>query len=114
MTESQTAAPFFVIATKTSGKERHGCRVKGGAPCHRYGLGLGNKNLQHEQLQKWMFDWHTKLKSRLEAEIASLKKEEEKKSNKTPAFKVVCDSYTFSQLKGPRKNTSTSALSCPS
>ncbi len=43
-------------------------------------LGLGNKNLQQEQLQKWMFDWHNKLKDRLEAEIEVLKEEEANRS----------------------------------
>lgn len=32
-------------------------------------LGLGNRELHHADLQKWMWDWHQKLKTRLEAEI---------------------------------------------
>ncbi|KLO16665.1 DNA/RNA polymerase [Schizopora paradoxa] len=49
-------------------------------------LGLGNKNLQHEQLQKWMFDWHNKLKSRIEVEIEVLKKEEDAKPRNSEKY----------------------------
>ncbi|KAG1902934.1 uncharacterized protein F5891DRAFT_1276856 [Suillus fuscotomentosus] len=35
-------------------------------------LGLGNRELHHADLQKWMWDWHQKLKTRLEAEIQEI------------------------------------------
>ncbi|KAG2148047.1 hypothetical protein DEU56DRAFT_869723 [Suillus clintonianus] len=35
-------------------------------------LGLGNRELQRADLQKWMWDWHQKLKTRLEAEIQEI------------------------------------------
>ncbi|KAG1790147.1 DNA/RNA polymerase, partial [Suillus variegatus] len=35
-------------------------------------LGLGNRELHHADLQKWMWDWHQKLKTRLEAEIKEI------------------------------------------
>ncbi|KAG2151835.1 hypothetical protein BD769DRAFT_1623558 [Suillus cothurnatus] len=35
-------------------------------------LGLGNRELQRADLQKWMWDWHQKLKKRLEAEIQEI------------------------------------------
>jgi DNA-directed RNA polymerase len=35
-------------------------------------LGLGNRELHHADLQKWMWDWHQKLKTRLEAEIQDI------------------------------------------
>lgn len=41
-------------------------------------LGLGNRELHHADLQKWMWDWHQKLKARLEAEIKDIITAEEK------------------------------------
>jgi DNA-directed RNA polymerase len=35
-------------------------------------LGLGGRELQRADLQKWMWDWHQKLKTRLEAEIKEI------------------------------------------
>ncbi|KAG1900468.1 DNA-directed RNA polymerase N-terminal-domain-containing protein [Suillus fuscotomentosus] len=35
-------------------------------------LGLGNRELHHADLQKWMWDWHQKLKTRLEAEMKEI------------------------------------------
>ncbi|KAG0702802.1 hypothetical protein DFH29DRAFT_982201 [Suillus ampliporus] len=35
-------------------------------------LGLGNRELHRVDLQKWMWDWHQKLKARLEAEIKEI------------------------------------------
>ncbi|OAX44242.1 DNA/RNA polymerase [Rhizopogon vinicolor AM-OR11-026] len=47
-------------------------------------LGLGGRELQRADLQKWMWDWHQKLKTRLEAEIKEIIAAEAKiASNKT-------------------------------
>lgn len=41
-------------------------------------LGLGNNALMHADLQQWMWDWHNKLKVRLEREIKSIATAEKK------------------------------------
>lgn len=43
-------------------------------------LGLGKKGLDSADLRAWMWQWHTKLKPRIAAEIAALAKTEEKLS----------------------------------
>ncbi|KAG2742603.1 DNA/RNA polymerase [Suillus brevipes Sb2] len=49
-------------------------------------LGLGNRELHHADLQKWMWDWHQKLKARLEAEIKDIITAEEKLSKRICTF----------------------------
>ncbi|KAH7908847.1 hypothetical protein BJ138DRAFT_1011941 [Hygrophoropsis aurantiaca] len=46
-------------------------------------LGLGNRGLQQADLQKWMWTWHQKLKTRLEAEIHEIIAAEERMSKPT-------------------------------
>ncbi|KAF8841664.1 DNA/RNA polymerase [Paxillus ammoniavirescens] len=44
-------------------------------------LGLGNPGLRRADLQRWMWDWHQKLTSRLETEIAEIIAAESKKTH---------------------------------
>lgn len=47
-------------------------------------LGLGNNSLKQADLQRWMWDWHSKLKARLEQEVKAIKATESVKSTGHP------------------------------
>ena len=53
-------------------------------------LGINNKTLQQEQLQRWMFDWHKKMKKKLEVEIAALMQEEATNSASSVVLQFLC------------------------
>ena len=52
-------------------------------------LGLGNPGLRRADLQKWMWDWHQQLKSRLESEIQEITTAENNQARRT-LFGTTC------------------------
>lgn len=52
-------------------------------------LGLGDKGLNNQDLRAWMWNWHVKLQKRIQAEIASLIRSEEK-LGKYPSVILSC------------------------